>query len=174
MFTYYWHIFRFPYSLKKEHHALQANTWHQCKAKVGKNKHGTLAPTYRGSKKEFCSNNHIPTNIWFYTYDITIIMFDWPNIPTMWLVKFGTNLTWKEVFTLENVAFQLQRLKTMSSCRCLGTNTQPSYPLIAFSCFAKPKCSSHHMVSNSICCNMAALLVEHINKWKNALHMDGK
>jgi hypothetical protein len=50
-----------PYPSKKECQALQANTWHPCKAKVGKSKHDTLKPTYRGPKKELSSNNHIAT-----------------------------------------------------------------------------------------------------------------
>jgi hypothetical protein len=58
---YQWHIHRLPYPSKKECQALQANTWHPCKAKVGKSKHDTLKPTYRGPKKELSSNNHIAT-----------------------------------------------------------------------------------------------------------------
>ena len=39
--------------------------------------------------------------------------------------------------------------------------------------FCQTQMLTHHMVSKAICCNMATLLVEHINKWESALHMDG-
>ena len=51
---------KLPYALNKECHVLQTNTKHVCKAKVGKKKHDTPTPTYRGLK-EYCSNNHVPT-----------------------------------------------------------------------------------------------------------------
>ena len=60
-----WHISRLPYPSNKECQALQANIEHPCRAKVGKNTHGTPAPTYTGMKKEYRSNNHVPTNFGF-------------------------------------------------------------------------------------------------------------
>ena len=53
---------------------MQANIGHPCKAKLGKSKHGTPAPTYKGPKKEFHSKNHIAINFWFYTNDINHCM----------------------------------------------------------------------------------------------------
>ena len=60
-----WYISRLPYPSKKKCHALQANIGHPCRAKVGKNTHGTPAPTYTSMKKEYRSNNHDPSNFGF-------------------------------------------------------------------------------------------------------------
>ena len=49
-----WYISQLPYLSKKESQALQANTKHPCRAKVGKSTHGILAPTYT------CMNIKIP------------------------------------------------------------------------------------------------------------------
>lgn len=92
---YQCHSYSLPYPLKNECQALHANTWHQCNAKVEKIKHGMLSPTYRGSEKEFRSNNHIPTNFWFSTNDINQFVkgskrkwvFKWPNLSKVWLVR---------------------------------------------------------------------------------------
>lgn len=104
---------------KKECRALHANTWHACNAKVGKKKHGTPTPTYIGFKIKLCSNNHIALDFvfGFCAYDINCYMkgskkkwvFSWPNLPTVWMMKVGANLTRDEVCALEDVGFQLQQ-----------------------------------------------------------------
>ena len=87
---------------------LQANTRHPCKAKVGKTKHDTPEPTFRGLKKEFCSNNHVPIKFWLCANGINRHVkggkkkwvLDWLNLLSVWLMKVGTNLTWEEVLVV--------------------------------------------------------------------------
>ena len=41
-----------------------------CNAKVGTSKHGTLASTYKGMKKEYCSINNVEYKFWFFSDNI--------------------------------------------------------------------------------------------------------
>ena len=144
-----WYILRLPYPSKKECQALQANTGHPCWAKVGKNTHGTLAPTYIGMKKEYRSNNHILTYFWFFADDINRCVkgskkkwvFDWPNLPKVWPVKVNTNLTREEVFALEDVGFQLQQKEALSPRRWLRTMT--NLPILCPHFYAFPNRDAH-------------------------------
>ena len=44
-------------------------------------------------------------------------VFDWPNLPKVWPMKVGTNLTMEGVLALEDVAFQVLQKETLSP-RC--------------------------------------------------------
>lgn len=104
-------------------------------------------------KKSFF-NNHVPTKCWFCAYDINSCMtgnkknwlFDWWNLLTMCLVEVGTNLTQEEVFTLEDVGFQLQDREAFSPRCCLGAIPNLSITLITFMVSIKSTCSPHHTV----------------------------
>lgn len=104
-----WHVVQLLYSSEEDCDALVANTWYPCKSKVNKGTHGNPMPTCIGMKKEFQSNNHIPCNFWFCSIDINWCVkgnkmkwvFNWPNIPSTWLVNVGTNFYWETIFALE-------------------------------------------------------------------------
>jgi len=66
----HWHIARLPPNSAKRCWAMQANTGILCHAKVGTGKHGTLAPTYKGLKKEYRSTNNVEYEFWFCPDDI--------------------------------------------------------------------------------------------------------
>ena len=84
-----WYISRLLYPSKQECQALQEIIDHSCRVKVGKSTHGTPAPTDTSVKKEFLSNNHVPSNFMFFADDINRCVkgskrkwvFDWPNLP---------------------------------------------------------------------------------------------
>ena len=149
--------------------ALQANIWHPCKPKVGKSKHGTLAPTYKGLKNKFFFNNHVFTKCWLCANDINHCMkgskkkwlFDWSNIQTVWLVEVGINLTWEEVFTLEDVGFQLHDQEAFSSHRRLGTIPNLPIPRSQFCFPSNPHAHPTTRYPEAIRCNMATPLPKH-------------
>ena len=92
-----WHVVRLPPNSAKRCWALQAITMTMCNAKVGSNKHGTLAPTYKGLKKEFHSTNNVEYEFWFCHDDIKRCVsgtkkkyvLDWPTVPNTWGGKDG-------------------------------------------------------------------------------------
>ena len=149
--------------------------------KSGKITHGTPAPTYTGMKKEFRSNNHIPSNFWFCADDINRCVkgskkkwvFDWPNLPKVWPVKVGTNLTREEVFALEDAWFQLQQKYAMSPRCRLRTMTNLPIPRSHFRIPSNPDAHPNTRFSKAVRRNMAAPLIKHKNKWESALHMEG-
>jgi hypothetical protein len=60
-----------------------------------------------------------------------------PNVPDVWPVKLGTNLTCKEILALENAGFRLPQRKEMTPSRIfqdhplpldLARYTTPAYP----------------------------------------------
>jgi hypothetical protein len=60
-----------------------------------------------------------------------------PNVPDVWTVKLGTNLTCKEILALENAGFRLPQRKEMTPSRIfqdhplpldLANHTTPAYP----------------------------------------------
>jgi hypothetical protein len=83
---------------------MHANTWTLYNAKVGTKLHDTLAPMYKGLKKELC----LECKFWFCVGDIIhyvggnnkAYVLDWPIVPSTWLVKIGTNLSREEVLAL--------------------------------------------------------------------------
>jgi hypothetical protein len=50
-------------------------------------------------------------------------VLDCPNLLIVWLVKFGTILSWEEVFAFKGIGFQLQQHEAMSPC---GLSTMPN------------------------------------------------
>ena len=90
-----WHIARLPPNSAKRYWALQAIAETMCNAKVGTGKHGTLAPTYKGLKKEFRSPNNMEYEFWFCHDDIKRCVsgskkkyvLNWHVVSNTWLVR---------------------------------------------------------------------------------------
>jgi hypothetical protein len=58
-----------------------------------------------------------------------------PDVPYIWLVKFGTNLTKKEILTLENAGFHLPQYVVISPRRLFGSDNPvdvASFPTPSF------------------------------------------
>ena len=118
----HWHIARLRANSAKRCWAMQANTRTMCNAKVRTTKHGTLAPTYKGLRKEFRSPNNVEYEFWFCHDDIKRcvsgskkkFVLDWPIVPNTWPVKICTNLSREEVLALEDAGLQLQQREALS------------------------------------------------------------
>jgi hypothetical protein len=95
---------------------MRANTVSLCNAKVKTSKYSTLAPMYKGLKKDYRSTNNVEYKFWFCPNDIKRCVngnkmeyvLDWLVVSNTWLVKIDTNLSRHEVLVLEVARFQMQ------------------------------------------------------------------
>ena len=100
------YISRMLYTFNKDCQALQVNTRHR------KNTYGIPTPTCTNMKNDYHSSNQSPLNFWFFVQMTLINAWkgarkNWTNFLKVWPMKVGTNLTWEEVFALEDASFQL-------------------------------------------------------------------
>lgn len=51
-------------------------------------------------------------------------MLHWANLPIVWLVKVGTNITWEELFALEDVGFPSKTMGGHVTTSLYGTWVQ--------------------------------------------------
>ena len=119
--------------------------WHyQCRVRP---KWGRVNMAHLCQLTEFCSNNHVPTiYFWFCVDNINHCVkdstkkwvLDGPNLLIVWQVKVGTKITWEEVFSLEDVGFQLQQREALSPHCRLDTMPKPLIPHSHFRVSANP------------------------------------
>ena len=110
-----WHILRLPKSSAKACFAQQAVTKKKCTAQIVRNNVATAAPTYTGLMVNYKKNRNDVMQFYFCNDDIERCVkgtkrkwvISLPDIPTMWPVKRGTNLTKQEILALEAAGFQL-------------------------------------------------------------------
>ena len=122
-----WHIARLPKTLAKACFAQQAIT-KKCIAKIVQDGKSTTAPTYTGMMDSYKKNKLEHMQLFFCNDDIDRCLKGtkrkWvksrPEVPEVWPVKMGTNLSQKEILALENAGFQLQRRLKMSPRRLFG------------------------------------------------------
>ena len=177
----HWHIARLPSNSAKRCWAMQANTGSLCNAKVGTSKHGTLAPTYKGLKKEYHSTNNVEYEFWFCHDDIKrcvsgnkkMYVLDWPVVPNTWPVKIGTNLSRQEVLALKDVGFQLQQREVISPRRRLSTIATLPIPQTDFRVPLKLDAHPTSRFGKTVRRNLGALMANHKNKWESVGLMDG-
>ena len=147
---------------------MQANIGTLYNAKVKIAKHGTLAPTYNGLNKEYCSTNNVEYDFWFGLDDIKhCVNGSKKKYVLDWLVKIGTNLSRHEVLTLEFIGFQLQQRKVLYPR--LKLSTIVTLP-IAQMALCIPLNSDVHPTfrfGKAVGCNLVALMVDHKNKWES-------
>ena len=116
-----WHIARVPKTSAKACWAQMAVTKKKCTARIVLHGKSTPAPTYSGAWRNVRLNREDQMQFFFCSDDIErcvkgshrkwIIPYsdtqERPPVPTVWLVKIGTNLTRSEIVALENAGFQL-------------------------------------------------------------------
>ena len=110
-----WHMSRLPKSSTKACFAQQAVTKKKCTARIVRNNVPIATPTYTGLMVNYKKNRNDVMQFFFCNDDIEHCVkgtkrkwvISVPEIPTIWLVKRGTNLSKHEILALEAAGFQL-------------------------------------------------------------------
>ena len=110
-----WHMSRLPKSFAKACFAQQAVTKKKCTVQIIRNNVPTVAPTYTGLMVNYKKNRNDVIQFFFYNNDIEHCMkgtkrkwvISVPEIPAIWPVKRGTNLSKHKILALEAAGFQL-------------------------------------------------------------------
>jgi hypothetical protein len=98
------HIARISHRSCCKCHAQQRATDVKCTTRIAKGSKGTPTPTYQGRKTQYGGSKVIVTDFWFCSDDIERCVkgtkhswvLDWPQVPDVWPVLSGTNLTCEE------------------------------------------------------------------------------
>jgi hypothetical protein len=128
-----WHIARLPKTSAKACFAQQAITKKKCEAKIVQGNKSTAAPTYTGVMQNAHKKRPEVKEFFFCNDDIELCIKGtkrkWvqlrPDIPSIWPVKIGTNLSKKEILDLESVGFQLPQRAVISPRRLFGMDELP-------------------------------------------------
>jgi hypothetical protein len=140
-----WHIARLPKISAKACFVQQTITEKNCKAKIVQGNTATTAPTYTGIMEHHQKKTDKIMEFFFCNDNIERCVKGtkrrWvksrPNVPNVWPVKIGTNLSRKEILDLEHVGFQLLQRVVISPRRLFGIEELPSdlssYPIQASS-----------------------------------------
>ena len=136
-----WHIARLPKTFAKACFAQQAITKKNCKAKVVQSNTAMATPTYTGVMEHYQKKMDKIMEFFFCNDDIERCVKGtkrrWvkskPDVPDVWPVKIGTNLSKKEILDLEQAGFQLPQRLVISPRRLFGVEELPadlsSYPV---------------------------------------------
>jgi hypothetical protein len=108
-----WYISRLPKTSAKACFAQQAITKKNCKARIVQGNTATAAPTYTGIMEHYQKKMDKVMEFFFYNDDIEGCVKGtkrrWvkskPDVPNVWPVKIGTNLSKKEILELEQAGF---------------------------------------------------------------------
>jgi hypothetical protein len=128
-----WHIARLPKTSAKACFAQQAITKNKCEAKIVQGNKSTTVPTYTGVMQNGQKKKPQVMQFFFCNNDIERCVKGtkrkWvqsrPDIPNIWLVKIGTNLSTKEVLDFESTGFQLPQRAVISPRRLFGMEELP-------------------------------------------------
>jgi hypothetical protein len=109
----------------------------KCEAKTVQGNRATAAPTYTRVMVHYKKKTDKVMQFFFCNNDIERCLKNtrqrWvkfrPDIPNVWLVKIGTNLSKKEIIDLENVGFQLPQHVVIFPRRLFGMEELPFDPL---------------------------------------------
>jgi hypothetical protein len=116
---------------------------HSYKAKIVQGNTATAAPTYIGVMKHHQKKTDKVMEFFFCNDDIERCvkgtkrrwMKSRPDVPNIWPVKIGTNLSRKEIVDLEQASFQIPQRTVISPRRLFGMEELPSdlssYPIPA-------------------------------------------
>ena len=170
-----WHIARISHRSSCKCHVQQAATNVKCTARIAKGSKGTPAPTYRGRRTEYNGNREIVTDFWFCLDDIERCVndskrswvLDWPQVPNVWPILSGTNLTRQETLLLQDAGFTLQERPTMSPRRIFTLSNCFEAPV--FDNLGSANLDIYPTTRNSKCIrwNANAPTTEHHNKWES-------
>jgi hypothetical protein len=122
-----------PKTSAKACFAQQAITKKKCEAKIVQGNKSTAAPTYTGVMQNAHKKRPEVKEFFFCNDDIELCIKGtkrkWvqlrPDIPSIWPVKIGTNLSKKEILDLESVGFQLPQRAVISPRRLVGMDELP-------------------------------------------------
>jgi hypothetical protein len=128
-----WHIARLPKTSVKACFAQQAITKKKCKAKIVQGSKPTAAPTYTGIMQNAHKKRLEVMEFYFCNDNIERCIKGtkrkWiqsrSDIPNIWLVKIGTNLSKKEILDFESPGFQLPQRAVISPRRLFRTEELP-------------------------------------------------
>jgi hypothetical protein len=158
-----WYIARLPKTSAKACFAQQAITKKKCEAKIVQGNKSTVAPTCTGVMQNAHKKRLEVMEFFFYNDDIERCVKGtkrkWvqsrPDIPSIWPVKIGTNLSKKKILDFESAGFQLSQPAVISSRRLFGTEELPfnlaSFPTLASAddCPKTRSCKSIHKNNNA-------------------------
>jgi hypothetical protein len=139
------YIARLPKTSTKAYFAQQAIAKKKYEAKIVQGNKPTAAPTYTGVMQNAHKKMPEIKEFFFCNDDIERCIKGtkqkWvqsrPDIPSIWLVKIGTNLSKKEILDLENTSFQLPQRVVISPRRLFGMDELP-FDLTSFPTPASP------------------------------------
>ena len=105
----------------------------KCIARIVQDGKSTAAPTYTGMMDSYKKNKLERMQFFFCNDDIERcvkgtrrkLVKSRPDVPKVWLVKMGTNLTQKEILALEGAGFQLQPRLQILPRRLFGDHDVP-------------------------------------------------
>jgi hypothetical protein len=129
-----WHIARLPKTSAKACFAHQAITKKNCEAKIMQGTTPTVAPTYTRLMEHHQKKKDKIMEFFFCNDDIERCvkgtkrrwMKSRPDVPNVWPMKIGTNLSRKEILDLEHAGFQLSQL--LSSPQRDSSGWKSSHP----------------------------------------------
>jgi hypothetical protein len=129
-----WHIARLRKTSAKACFAQQAITKKNCKAKIVQGNTATAVPTYTGFMEHHQKKTDKIMEFFFCNNDIERCVkgtkWRWvksrPDVPNVWPMKIGTNLSRKEILDLEYAGFQLSQRVVISPRRFFGMEELPS------------------------------------------------
>ena len=125
-----WHIARISEKSRKQCHAVQAGNGNKCKMVIATGRKATAAPTYRGRRKDKFKESPVIEDFWFCPDQIArcvmgpkrFFVIDRPQIPEIWPVLTGTDLTRSEILELQEAGFCLQSTTPLSPRRLFSTS----------------------------------------------------
>ena len=177
-----WHIARISHKSNARCQAQQHGSNIKCTSKIAKGKKGTPAPTYRGRKEEYRSKREVVADFWFCPDDIIRCVkgtkqrwvLDWPEVPEIWPILSGTNLSREETLLLQHAGFRLQERPVLSPRQLF--NMSGIFRPILFD-YPLPKNSDvHPTVRNNKAIRRigAAPTAKQRNKWESAANIRGQ
>jgi hypothetical protein len=125
-----WYIARLPKTFAKVCFAIQVMTKKKCVARIVQDGKSTAVPTYIGMMTNYRKNKQELLQFFFCNDDIERCVKGtcrkWvvsrPEVPEIWPVKIGTNLTRKEILQLETAGFRLPQRQEISPRRLFQDN----------------------------------------------------
>ena len=116
---------------RKQCHAVQAGNGNKCKMLIAKGGKATAAPTYyRGTRTEYKGTKPQTTDFWFCPDQIArcvmgpkrFFVIDRPEIPDVWPVLSGMDLTRSEILELQEAGFCLESTTALLPRRLFTTS----------------------------------------------------
>ena len=176
-----WHIARISVKSKRKCHAIQAQTEVKCKMFIVRGFKATAAPMYKGQKREYKGTNVETDEFWFCPDDIKRCVLgprrshvlSRPQIPEIWPVMLGTNLSSEEIILFEEAGFRLQERPSLSPRRLFTSSKL--FEVMEWT-YAKPTHSDKPPCirnGKNIRRNEKAPTDDHLNQWESARNITG-